>query len=50
MRRAPGVLFGVFGVCLGPKLVLFMRKEECEIIEIASIHAVFMHVAENIVG
>jgi hypothetical protein len=25
MRRAPGVLFGVFGV-LGPKLVLFMRK------------------------
>jgi hypothetical protein len=27
MRRAPGVLFGVFGVCLGPKLVLFMRKD-----------------------
>ena len=24
--------------------------EECEIIEIASIHAVFMHVAENMVG
>ena len=26
MRRAHGVLFGVFGVCLGPKLVLYMRK------------------------
>jgi len=24
--QAPGVLFVVFGVCLGPKLVLFMRK------------------------
>ncbi len=27
MRRAPGVLFGVFGVCLGPKLELFMRRD-----------------------
>jgi len=27
MRRAPGVLFGVFGVCLGPKWALFMRKD-----------------------
>ena len=27
MRLAPGVLFGVFGVCLGPKLALFMRRD-----------------------
>ena len=45
---------GVFGVCSMPKLVLFMRKDETvereEIVEIANIYAVFMQVAENMVG
>jgi hypothetical protein len=56
-RPAPGVLFGVFGVCLGSKLALFnaeglkeLRVETGEIIEIANADAVVMHIAENLVG
>ena len=46
---------GVFGVCFSAKLVLFMRRrvervEIDETIEIASIDAVFMHIAENMAG
>jgi hypothetical protein len=47
-------VFCLVSLSLGPKLMHLCGSietmEECEIIEIASIHAVFMHVAENMVG
>jgi hypothetical protein len=46
---------GVFGVCSGPKSVRYLcgtveRVAECETVEIANVHAVFMYVAENKMG
>ena len=54
MATAPGVWFGVFGVCLGAKLdpngEIGEAVETGEIVEIVNTDVVFMQVAEKMAG